>query len=162
VSAIEWQASFQTLRPCSVSSQPGGTQLLLLDSRTQDTPFRKAVVPTSHSPAVGVDSTQDQPLLFCSSGSERVNQKRLFKRPQALGPKTGLRSQVSRTHIEPLWVLSLPLLCFARHNSASKAGNVVHRRHPPCEFVPFPPDVTQRQRPRGFRQSRELFSLQLK
>lgn len=52
---------------------------------------------------------------FCSSLSERVNI--CLGDRQALGPKTGLRSQVRKTRIERLWVLSLSLFCFVRHNS---------------------------------------------
>lgn len=65
---------------CSGSSQPGRTQLLLLDLLTQATPLRQALVLTSHSLAADVDSTQNQPLS-CSSASERVNKKCLFRRP---------------------------------------------------------------------------------
>lgn len=63
-----------------------------------------------------------------------------------------------QTRIEPLWVLSLSLLCFARHNSAGKTRNLVHWRHPPCEFIPFPRDVIQLQRPQVFCRSWELLT----
>lgn len=112
-------------RPHSGPSQPGRTQLLLLDLLTQATPLGQAAVPTSHSLAVDVASTQNQPLLFCASPSERVNKKRLFRRP------TDSRAQnwtqiTSKTHTEPLWVLSLSLLCFTRHNTAGKTRNLVY------------------------------------
>lgn len=134
--------------PLCGSSQPGRTQLLLMDSLTQYTP---------HSLATDVDSTQNQPLLFCSSPPERVNKRHLFRRPT--GSRSQNRTHITRqTHTEPLWVLSLSLLCFARHNSAGRPRNVDHQRHHPCEFIPSPPDVIQLQRPRGFHRSREVLT----
>lgn len=112
------------------------------------------MVPISHSLVLDVGGTQRQPLLPCSSPLERVNKKCLFRKPASPGSQNWAQIP-GQTHREPPWVRSPPLPCLAWHSSAGKSRNSVHWRHPPCEFIPFPPDVIQFQRPRGFRRSRE-------